>query len=79
MEHYIGMDAHSKTSMFVVLNGKGQETKTQRINTSEKEITKFLNSLKGKKHLTFEESQLSRWLRSESGVEYEVILNPFES
>src|ERR1700692_4405274 len=62
MEHYIGMDAHSKTCTFVVLNGKGQETKTQRINTSESEILKFLGSLKGKKHLTFEECQLSRWL-----------------
>jgi len=56
MEYDIGMDAHSKTSVFVVLNGKGQEVVTQRIITSETEIERFWDSLKGKKHLTFEES-----------------------
>jgi hypothetical protein len=78
MDYYIGMDAHSKTSMFVVLNGKGQETKSQRINTSENEITKFLRSLKGKKHLTFEESQLSRWLHVvlKDQVDELIVCNP---
>ena len=78
MEHYIGMDAHSKTSMFVVLNGKGQETLSQRINSSEGEILKFLGSLKGKKHLTFEECQLSRWLHVliKDQVDELVVCNP---
>jgi transposase len=62
MSNYIGMDAHSKTCMFVVVNSKGEETKSIRINTSEAEIVKFIRSLRGKKYLTFEESQMSRWL-----------------
>ncbi|MGZ3806089.1 MAG: IS110 family transposase [Pseudobdellovibrionaceae bacterium] len=62
MDHYIGMDAHSKTSTFVVVDAKGKELLSQKINTSEREIEKFLGSIKGTKHLTFEESQLSRWL-----------------
>lgn len=78
MEHYIGLDAHSKTSMFVVLNAKGQETVAQRINTTEREIEKFLGSLKGVKRLTFEESQISRWLHVvlKDQVDELVVCNP---
>lgn len=78
MEHYIGMDAHSKTCTFVVLNGKGQETKAQKIPTSEGEILKFIGSLKGKKHLTFEECHLSRWLHvlTKDHVDELIVCNP---
>ncbi len=62
MANYIGMDAHSKTCMFVVVNSSGQEIKTARVNTSEPEIIRFLGSLRGKKYLTFEECHMSRWL-----------------
>ncbi len=78
MEHYIGMDAHSKTCMFVVVNGRGQETRAQRINTGETEILKFIRSLKGKKHLTFEESTFARWLHVliKDEVDELVVCNP---
>lgn len=78
MEHYIGMDAHSKTSMFVVVDPKGKETQALRINTSETEILKFIGSLKGKKHLTFEECQLARWLHVviKDQVDDLVVCNP---
>ena len=78
MENYIGMDAHSKTCMFVVVNAKGQETITKRINTSEREILKFIGSVKGKKHLTFEECQLSRWLHvvTKDQVDELLVCNP---
>ena len=78
MENYIGMDAHSKTCMFVVVNAKGQETISQRINTSEGEILRFIGSLKGKKHLTFEECQLSRWLHvvTKDQVDDLIVCNP---
>ena len=78
MEHYIGMDAHSKTSMFVVVNAKGKETRTQRITTSETEVLKFIGSLKGKKHLTFEECQLARWLHVviKDEVDELIVCNP---
>jgi transposase len=72
------MDAHSKTCTFVVINSKGKEVATQRVNTSEKEILKFLKSIRGTKHLTFEESQLSRWLYVvlKDQVDELVICNP---
>jgi transposase len=78
MANYIGMDAHSKTSTFVVVNSRGQEIKTQKINTSENEIAKFLRSLRGKKHLTFEESQMSKWLHVviKSEVDELLVCNP---
>lgn len=78
MEHYIGMDAHSKTCMFVVVNGRGQEIRSQRVNTSEVEILNFIGSLKGKKHLTFEECTFARWLHLllKDQVDELVVCNP---
>jgi transposase len=78
MSNYIGMDAHSKTCMFVVVNSQGKEIKQARVNSSEKEIQKFLGSLRGKKHLTFEECSMSRWLHvvTKDEVDELVVCNP---
>lgn len=76
--NYIGLDAHSTTCTFVVLNGYGKETKTQVVKTSEKAIREFIDSLSGEKSLTFEESTLSRWLHAviEPLVDKLIICNP---
>lgn len=78
MSNYIGMDAHSKTCMFVVVNSSGKEIKTARVNSSETEILKFLRSLRGKKHLTFEECSMSRWLHviTKDEVDELIVCNP---
>jgi transposase len=60
--NYIGLDAHSKTCTFVVLNKKGEETNKATVETSEKNLVNFLSTLKGKKKLVFEESSISQWL-----------------
>lgn len=62
MRNYIGLDAHSKTCTFVVLDAKGRETAVQRLKTGETEVIRFVKSIKGTKALTFEESHLSKWL-----------------
>lgn len=62
MHNYIGLDAHSKTCTFVVVDGRGRQTGYQQIKTNESGILKFLKSVKGSKALTFEESGLSKWL-----------------
>jgi len=62
MHNYIGVDAHSKSCMFVVIDGRGREKLARRIKTSESEILKVVRSIQGKKYLTFEESHLSKWL-----------------
>ena len=78
MENYIGLDAHSKICVLVVLNAQGREVCAQTINTGEKELIKFLRSLKGKKHLTFEESSLAKWLHAclENEVDELIVCNP---
>lgn len=62
--NYIGMDAHSGTSFFIVINGQGKVVKKERVTTSEEAIIDFVRGLKGKKYLTFEELHLSQWLYS---------------
>jgi transposase len=78
MSNYIGMDAHSKTCVFVVVNSSGKEIKTARVNSSETEILKFIRSLRGKKHLTFEECSMSRWLHvvTKDEVDELLVCNP---
>lgn len=62
MKHFIGLDAHSKTCMFVAVDGRGRQTMAQRVKTGEKTILNVVRSLPGKKALVFEESHLSKWL-----------------
>jgi len=78
MPKYIGMDVHSKTCMFVVVDEKGKELIAQRVNTSEGEILKFVRSIPRKKALAFEESNLSKWLYPilKDEVDELVICNP---
>lgn len=78
MENYIGLDAHSKICVLVVLNAQGREVAAETINTSEKELLKFLRALKGKKRLTFEESSLAKWLYAvlENEVDELLVCNP---
>lgn len=59
---FIGMDAHSKTCFFVVMNSRGKVVSKRRVNTNEGEILAFVRSVKGKKKLVFEEGVLSQWL-----------------
>ena len=62
MSIYIGMDAHSKTSVFVAVNSRGKELASIRTNTSESGILSFLRSLSGRKSLAVEESHITNWV-----------------
>jgi len=62
MQNYIGLDAHSKTCTFVVLDKQGRQTGFQHIKTGESEVRKFVESVRGSKALVFEEGNLSKWL-----------------
>ena len=62
MTYYIGLDAHSTTCTFVAMNRGGKKLSTIEIPTNEYHLGQYLKSLKGPKILTFEESNLSRWL-----------------
>jgi transposase len=78
MKNYIGMDVHSKTCTFVVVNAQGKEVASQRVQTTESQILKFVRSIKGTKALTFEESNLSKWLHPllQNEVDKLVVCNP---
>ena len=78
MKKYIGLDAHSKTCTFVIINEFGKELKTQEVKTTEPDLKAFIKSINGEKWLTFEESTLSRWLFGliEPLVDKLIICNP---
>jgi len=58
----IGLDAHSKTCFFVVLDKRGRVLIKKRITTNEADILSFVRAVKGKKKLAYEEGVLSQWL-----------------
>jgi len=59
---YIGLDAHSRECVFVVLGKNGKTLRRATVATKETELLTFVRSVKGKKALTFEEGTMSQWL-----------------
>ncbi len=59
---YIGMDAHSKNSYFVVLSRDGKVLYREKVETREDTILEFVRSIKGSKKLSYEEGVMSQWL-----------------
>ena len=62
MKHYIGLDAHSATCTFVVLDEAGHVTHRAIVKTSETTFLRFLATLPGEKILAVEESHVSQWV-----------------
>ena len=62
MKHFIGLDAHSATCTFVVVNQSGDVTHRSIVKTSEGTLLGFLSTLPGEKILTVEESHVSQWI-----------------
>lgn len=62
MKTYIGMDAHSTTSTFTVLDCFGQIKCQVQVPTNETSVLGFVRSIEGPKALTFEETSISKWL-----------------
>jgi len=59
---YIGADVHSSSSFFVVLKNSGDVWDQKRLPTTERDLAVYLESIPGRKVITFEETNLSRWL-----------------
>jgi transposase len=62
MKYYIGLDAHSSTSTFAVVDENGQCILRETVKTAEQSLTHVINRLQGERHMTFEESSISQWL-----------------
>jgi len=78
MKNYIGLDAHSRTSTFVVLDSKGRQILHKTVASTEREILRVIDGLKGSKALVFEECHLADWLNTllKPNVDELVICDP---
>lgn len=78
MIQYIGLDAHSSSCTFSVMNKDGKEIDNTTIETNGRLLVNYLRSIPGKKELTFEECELSSWLFEilKKEVNKVVICNP---
>jgi transposase len=78
MQYYIGLDAHSTTSTFAVVDKDGQCVLRSTVNTTEKALSYIINQVQGERHLTFEESSISQWLylHLKDKVDKLIVCNP---
>jgi len=78
MKYYIGLDAHSTTSTFAVVDENGQCVLRETVKTSEQSLVRVINKINGERHMTFEESSISQWLylQLKDKVDRLLICNP---
>jgi len=62
MDNYIGLDAHSKTCTFVIMNREGEIIKEGKVNTNERNLKELSKGLTGKTALMLEESNVAQWM-----------------
>lgn len=62
MKYFIGLDAHSTTSTFAVVDESGKCVHRSTVKTTEKTLSYVINQINGERVLTFEESTISQWL-----------------
>jgi len=78
MKYYIGLDAHSTTSTFAVVDQNGDCILRDTVKTSEQSLAAVINKVNGERHMTFEESSISQWLylQLKDKVDHLLICNP---
>lgn len=78
MKYYIGLDAHSSTSTFAVVDESGQCVLRETVKTSEQSLVRVINQIHGERHMTLEESSISQWLyvQLKDKVDRLLICNP---
>lgn len=62
MERFIGLDVHSQTCTFAVIDQKGKRIRTDVVETNGKVLVEYLRLVPGRKHLCLEEGTQSQWL-----------------
>ena len=53
MKYYIGLDAHSTTSTFAVVDHNGQCVMRETVNTAENNLVAVIHKVNGRKTLNF--------------------------
>jgi len=78
MKYYIGLDAHSTTSTFAVVDENGRCVLRETVKTAEQSLVHVINRIQGERHMTFEESSISQWLyvHLKDKVDKLIICNP---
>ena len=61
-DKYIGFDLHQATTVVAVLDAEGKVVLETIIATESAAIIRFLKSLSGPLHITFEETTQARWM-----------------
>ena len=61
-DKYIGFDLHQATTVVAVLDADGKVAMETIVATEAAAIIRFLNSLSGTLHITFEETTQARWM-----------------
>ena len=81
MKKYIGLDAHSSTCSFCVMDETGKVVDTAKIVTNGRLLIEYLRSVSGRIELTFEECELSSWLYEilRKEVDKVLVCNPVEN
>ena len=62
MDHYIGLDAHSKTCTFVAMDSSGKIVREGFFKTSESGLKSMVKSLEGDVAVVLEETNISHWI-----------------
>jgi transposase len=60
--YYVGMDVHQASLVIVVLNGAGKVVETITLQTGAAALRSYLQRLKGRVFITFEEGTQAQWL-----------------
>lgn len=60
--YYVGMDVHQASIVIVVLNGAGKTVEAITLKTGGAAVRSYLQRLKGKLYVTFEEGTQAQWL-----------------
>ena len=78
MTNYIGLDGHSGTCVFVVVNEAAEVTNKVRIPTAEGPLLRYIRAVKGPKKMVVEESHMSQWfyLLFKDEVDELIVCNP---
>ena len=78
MTNYIGLDGHSGTCVFVVVNESAEVINKVRIPTAEGALLRYIRGIKGQRKLVLEESHMSQWLYLlfKDEVEELIVCNP---
>jgi transposase len=62
MDHFIGLDAHKNSCMFVAQDQKGKIKRKAVIETQDQALIRFTKTIPGRRHLCTEEGTHSQWL-----------------